>query len=60
MIYTIEGSTKMKAHYAHFTTIVKCLLNKIGNGKKGITSWEVQNGEDGKGCDRSCKAYTVS
>ena len=38
MIYPIEGSTKIKAHHAHFATTVQCLLNKIGNGQKGITS----------------------
>ena len=38
MIYTIEGSTKIKAHHAHFATTVQCLLNKIGNGQKGITN----------------------
>ena len=38
MIYTIEGSTKIKTHHAHFITALQCLLDKIFDGQKGITS----------------------
>ena len=38
MIYTIEGSNKIKAHHKHFAATVHCILDKIGNGQKGITS----------------------
>ena len=44
VIYMVEGSIKIKAHHAHFTTTVQCLLDKIGNGQKGITSTRDRSG----------------